>query len=148
MSQYDHLDRDALIRLLQRRDAERQLGLVWERDEHSGGALEADNALNDDYVALDLDPALSHGDAPWQNMIIEGDNYDALRALRMSHKSAIRCIYIDPLYNTGNRDFVYNDRFIDKTHRFRHSLWLVFMYRRLTLAKELLADDGVIFVSA
>lgn len=142
MSRYDHLDREALIRLLQRRDAERQLGLVWERDE-----IEADQALNDDYVALSPDAALSQGDAPWKNLIIEGDNYDALRALRMSHKGAIRCIYIDPPYNTGNRDFVYNDRFVDKTHRFRHSLWLEFMYRRLTLAKELLADDGVIFVS-
>lgn len=65
----------------------------------------------------------------------------------MSHKGAIRGIYIDPPYNTGNRDFVYNDRFVDKRQRFRHSLWLEFMYRRLVLAKELLADDGVIFVS-
>lgn len=65
----------------------------------------------------------------------------------MSHKGAIRGIYIDPPYNTGNRDFVYNDRFVDKRHRFRHSLRLEFMYRRLVLAKELLADDGVIFVS-
>ena len=142
MAKYDALDRDALIRLLERRDAERQLGLVWERDE-----IDADNALNDDYVALQLDASLSHGDAPWDNLIIEGDNFDALRALRMSHKGAIRCIYIDPPYNTGNRDFVYNDRFVDKTHRFRHSLWLEFMYRRLQLAKDLLADDGVIFVS-
>nr|WP_233511638.1 site-specific DNA-methyltransferase [Luteimonas weifangensis] len=142
MGNYDDLDRATLIRLLQRRDAERQLGLVWERDE-----IEADNALNDDYVALELDPALSHGGAPWDNLIVEGDNFDALRALRASHKGAIRCIYIDPPYNTGNRDFVYNDRFVDKTHRFRHSLWLEFMYRRLTLARELLADDGVIFVS-
>lgn len=142
MPSYDHLDRDTLIRLLQRRDAERQLGLVWERDE-----IEADKALNSDFVALTLDSALSHGDAPWDNLIIEGDNFDALRALRASHKGAIRCIYIDPPYNTGNKDFVYNDRFVDKTHRFRHSLWLEFMYQRLLLAKELLADDGVIFVS-
>lgn len=145
MSKYDHLEKDALIRLLERRDADRQLGLVWERDE-----IEADRALNDDFVALELDAGLSHGDAPWNNLIIEGDNFDALRALRASHKGSkpgIRCIYIDPPYNTGNRDFVYNDRFVDKTHRFRHSLWLEFMYRRLQLAKELLADDGVIFVS-
>lgn len=142
MSKYDHLDKDALLRLLERRDAQRQLGLVWERDE-----IDADGAVNQDFVALDLDPALSHGEAPWRNLIIEGDNFDALRALRMSHKGAIRCIYIDPPYNTGNRDFVYNDRFVDRTHRFRHSLWLEFMYRRLMLAKELLADDGVIFVS-
>ena len=122
MSKYDHLEKDALIRLLQRRDADRQLGLVWERDE-----IEADRALNDDFVALELDAGLSHGDAPWDNLIIEGDNFDALRALRASHKGreqGIRCIYIDPPYNTGNRDFVYNDRFVDKTHRFRHSLWL------------------------
>jgi adenine-specific DNA-methyltransferase len=141
-SKYDQLDRQTLIGLLQRRDAERQLGLVWEREE-----IEVDQALNDDFVALSLDAGLSHGAAPWDNLIIEGDNYDALRALRMTHKGAIRCIYIDPPYNTGNKDFVYNDRFVDKTHRFRHSLWLEFMYRRLQLAKELLADDGVIFVS-
>lgn len=80
MPNYDQLDRDTLIRLLQRRDAERQLGLVWERDE-----LEAERALNDDFVALDLHEPLSHGSAPWANLIIEGDNFDALRALRMSH---------------------------------------------------------------
>lgn len=142
MGNYDDLDRDTLLRLLRRRDAERQLGLVWERDE-----IDADGALNTDFVALNLDAALSHGDAPWDNLIIEGDNFDALRALRVSHKEAIRCIYIDPPYNTGNRDFVYNDRFVDKNHRFRHSLWLDFMYQRLTLAKELLTDDGVILVS-
>src|SRR6185437_9551693 len=142
MGKYDHLERDALVRLLERRDAERQLGLVWERDE-----LDPDTALNQDFVALEQDETLSHGDAPWPNLIIEGDNYDALRALRMSHAGRIRCIYIDPPYNTGNRDFVYNDRFVDKTHRFRHSLWLEFMHKRLVLARELLADDGVIFVS-
>ena len=58
---YEHLDRDALIRLLQRRDAERQLGLVWERDE-----IEAERALNDDYVALALDAGLGHGEPPWR----------------------------------------------------------------------------------
>lgn len=111
MASYDGLDRETLIRLLQRRDAERQLGLVWERDETAGGELEADRALNDDYVALDLDASLSHGDAPWDNLIIEGDNFDALRALRTSHKGAIRCIYIDPPYNTGNRDSIDRLRF-------------------------------------
>lgn len=147
MSQYDHLDKDTLIRLLQRRDAQRQLGLVWERPDDAGGAAEPDSARNDDYVALDLDPVLGHGEAPWKNLVIEGDNFDALRALRTTHAGAIGCIYIDPPYNTGNRDFVYNDRFVDKTHRFRHSLWLEFMYQRLRLARDLLREDGVIFVS-
>lgn len=85
MSKYDELDRAELIRLLQRRDRERQLGLVWERDE-----LDADKAINDDFVVLQLDPVLSHGDAPWDNLIIEGDNFDALRALRMTHAGRIR----------------------------------------------------------
>ncbi len=71
MSRCDDLDRETLIRLLQRRHAERQLGLVWERDESAGGGLEADRALNDDDVALDLDADLSHGDAPWGNPIVE-----------------------------------------------------------------------------
>ena len=143
-SRYDHLSREQLVRLLERRDAERQLGLVWERP---GDGVEADAAVNDDFVALEFDAALSHGEAPYRNLIVEGDNYDALRYLRMTHAGRVRCIYIDPPYNTGNRDFVYNDRFVDKSHRFRHSLWLEFMYRRLTLARDLLADDGVIFVS-
>lgn len=142
MSKYDGLNNSELIRLLDRRDRERQLGLVWERDE-----LEAEKAINDDFVALTLDPALCNGEGPWENLIIEGDNFDALRALRMTHAGRIRCIYIDPPYNTGNRDFVYNDHFVDKAHRFRHSLWLEFMYRRLVLARDLLSDDGVIFVS-
>lgn len=85
MTRYEHLEKDELIRLLKRRDADRQLGLVWERDE-----IEADAALNDDYVALELDAELSHGDAPRANLIIEGDNFDARRGLRMSHKDAFR----------------------------------------------------------
>ncbi|MGZ5027854.1 MAG: site-specific DNA-methyltransferase [Methylobacter sp.] len=96
---------------------------------------------------LDFDPALSCGEAPYRNLIIEGDNFDALRYLRMTHAGKVKCIYIDPPYNTGNRDFIYNDRFIDKEDAYRHSKWLEFMYRRLQLAKDLLAEDGVIFVS-
>ena len=65
----------------------------------------------------------------------------------MTHSGKIKCIYIDPPYNTGNRDFVYNDRFFDSTNRFRHSTWLEFMYQRLMLARDLLHPDGAIFVS-
>ncbi|MGZ8908275.1 MAG: DNA methyltransferase, partial [Methylobacter sp.] len=108
---------------------------------------EHEKAVNDDFVALDFDPALSCGEAPYSNLIIEGDNFDALRYLRMTHAGKIKCIYIDPPYNTGNRDFIYNDHFVDKEDAYRHSKWLEFMYRRLQLARDLLAEDGVIFVS-
>lgn len=139
---YDYYSREELLRLLRERDRKPKFGLVWERDE-----IEHDKSLNDDFVALDLDPALSCGDAPFENLIIEGDNFDALRYLRMTHAGRIKCIYIDPPYNTGNQDFIYNDRFVDKEDTYQHSKWLEFIYRRLMLAKDLLADDGVIFVS-
>jgi len=144
MSKYAHLSHAELVRLLEardRRDATR-FGLVWEASE-----IERDKALNSDFVALDLDPSLCAGAAPWENLIIEGDNFDALRHLRMCYAGRVKCIYIDPPYNTGNRDFVYNDRFVDINDAWRHSTWVEFMYQRLTLAKDLLRQDGVIFVS-
>ncbi len=139
---YEQYSKEELLRLLRERDRKPKFGLVWERNE-----IEHDKSMNDDFVALDLDPGLSCGVAPFENLIIEGDNFDALRYLRMTHAGRVNCIYIDPPYNTGNRDFIYNDRFVDKDDSYRHSKWLEFMYRRLTLAKDLLADDGVIFVS-
>jgi len=139
---YNDYSREELIRELRLRDRRPRFGLVWERKE-----IEHEKAVNDDFVMLDHDPALSCGNAPYRNLIIEGDNFDALRYLRMTHAGKVKCIYIDPPYNTGNRDFIYNDRFIDKEDAYRHSKWLEFMYRRLQLARALLAEDGVIFVS-
>ena len=139
---YEQYSREELLRLLRERDRKPKFGLVWERNE-----IEHDKSLNDDFVALDLDPGLSCGDAPFENLIIEGDNFDALRYLRMTHAGRVNCIYIDPPYNTGNRDFIYNDHFVDKDDAYRHSKWLEFMYRRLTLAKDLLAIDALICVS-
>jgi adenine-specific DNA-methyltransferase len=81
------------------------------------------------------------------NLIIEGDNYDSLRLLRSTHAGKVRVIYIDPPYNTGNKDWVYNDRYVGANDRWRHSQWLEFLYRRLVLAKDLLTQDGVIMVS-
>lgn len=151
MPRYDDYSREELVRLLEardRRDATR-FGLVWETNE-----VEREKALNGDFVALDFDAALSTPptpgaegeDAAWRNLIIEGDNFDALRFLRMAYAGRVKCICIDPPYNTGNRDFVYNDRYVDKDDAWRHSRWCEFMHQRLTLAKELLAEDGVIFV--
>jgi len=139
---YDDYTKDQLVRLLRERDRRPRFGLVWERDE-----IDHDLSVNNDFVALDWDAGLSCGDGPQANLIIEGDNFDALRYLRMTHAGRVKCIYIDPPYNTGNRDFIYNDRFIDKDDAYRHSKWLEFMYRRLELAKELLTENGVIFVS-
>jgi adenine-specific DNA-methyltransferase len=141
---YDHLSHDDLIRLLERRDTLQRYGLIWERE-----GIEPDRALNQDYVVFDLDRGLSTAPQDalgWRNLVIEGDNWDALRALRLTHAGRIRCILIDPPYNTGNRDFAYNDHYVGKDDRFRHSLWLEFLYRRLVLARDVLSDDGVIIV--
>ena len=81
------------------------------------------------------------------HLLIEGDNYHALTALNYTHAGKIDVIYIDPPYNTGNKDFVYNDKFVDKEDTYRHSKWLSFMAARLELAKNLLKDTGVIFIS-
>jgi adenine-specific DNA-methyltransferase len=138
---YRDLTHEQLVSLLEARDR-KKFGLIWERD-----AIEHDRALNSDFIALDEIPELGAGEDARQNLIIEGDNFDALRALRVAYAGKVKCIYIDPPYNTGNRDFVYNDRFVDKDHNWRHSLWLEFMFQRLTLARDLLAQDGAIFVS-
>ena len=139
---YSKLGKSELIRLLQRRDAERRLGLMWERND-----IEREAALNDDFVALDLVPELCEGAAPYRNALVEGDNLDALRNLAVPLAGAVKCIYIDPPYNTGNKDFIYNDRYTKAEDRYRHSTWLEFIYRRLAVAKTLLAPNGVIFAS-
>ena len=85
-------------------------------------------------------------DAP-NHIVIEGDNLEALTALTFTHAGKIDVIYIDPPYNTGKRDFKYNDDFVDKEDGYRHSKWLSFMSKRLKIAKKLLSDIGVIFIS-
>ena len=142
---YEDLTKQELVRLLEARDRQMatRFGLVWEHNE-----IERDKALNSDFVALDLDESLSCGPkGPWKNLIIEGDNFDALRYLRMTFAGRVKCIYIDPPYNTGNKDFVYNDHYVNKEDLWRHSTWCEFMYQRLTLAKDLLTQDGTVFVS-
>lgn len=142
MSKYDDLPREQLIELLKKRERTKKLGLVWERDE-----IEADNAVDANFVAATIIPDLSDKPAPWRNMVIEGDNYDALRWLRMTMAGQIKCIYIDPPYNTGSKDWVYNDHYANPEDAYFHSTWLEFLFRRLTLAHDLLAEDGVILVS-
>lgn len=85
-------------------------------------------------------------DKPY-NFLLEGDNLHSLYLLEKTHKGAIDLIYIDPPYNTGNKDFVYDDSFVDSTDGFRHSKWLSFMATRLSIAKSLLSREGAIFIS-
>lgn len=134
-----------LRRLLTEHLTRQKLGLYWERD-----AIEHDKALNANVVLPRLVPEWSHtpeGCTEHRNLIIEGDNFDSLRLLRATHAGKVRVIYIDPPYNTGNKDWVYNDSYVGQNDRWRHSQWLEFLYQRLTLARDLLTSDGVILVS-
>ena len=145
LTSLDHLDAPQLRRLLVEHLTQKKLGLTWEAN-----AIERDAALNANLVLPSLQPDWSHwpeGDKPAEHLVIEGDNFDALRLLNATHRGKVRVIYIDPPYNTGNKDWVYNDRYVGANDRWRHSQWLEFLYRRLVLARDLLTSDGVILVS-
>ena len=145
LQQLDTLSAPELRRLLAEHLTRQQLGLYWERD-----AIAHDQALNADVVLPRVVPQYGHapeGCAAHRNLIIEGDNFDSLRLLRSTHAGKVRVIYIDPPYNTGNKDWVYNDKFVGANDRWRHSQWLEFLYQRLLLARDLLTSDGVILVS-
>ena len=145
LASLQHLNAEQLRRLLVEQLTQQKLGLYWESN-----ASARDAALNADVVLPRLRPSVSHtppGTAHHSNLIIEGDNFDSLRLLRATHAGKIRVIYIDPPYNTGNKDWVYNDKFVGANDRWRHSQWLEFLYQRLTLARELLTSDGVMLVS-
>lgn len=95
------------------------------------------------YPALTPLDAVQNGpdDAPWHTLI-EADNYHALQLLTYLYAGQVDCIYIDPPYNTGARDWKYNNDYVDENDRWRHSKWLAFMKRRLKLAKRLLNPEN------
>lgn len=135
-------EKSALVELLNK---QKKYGLVWEdkpEDVEERLREELPVLIEDKSKAIISDDA----DAP-NHILIEGDNLEALTALSYTHEGMVDVIYIDPPYNTGNNDFVYNDRFVDKEDTYRHSKWLSFMNKRLRIAKQLLSDKGVIFIS-
>ena len=81
------------------------------------------------------------------HVVINGENFHALQALRWAYAGKVDCIYIDPPYNTGDKSWKYNNRFVDKNDIYRHSKWLSFMEKRLRLARPLLKRDGVLVVT-
>lgn len=135
-------ERSALLGLLREN---KTYGLVWEDKPE-----DVEERLRDELPILTEVPEraiLSEDkDAP-NHILIEGDNLEALATLAYTHEGKIDVIYIDPPYNTGNKDFIYNDSYVDKEDSYRHSKWLSFMSRRLKIAKKLLSDHGVIFIS-
>lgn len=136
-------ERSALLGLLR---SHKKYGLVWEDkpedvEERLRDELPVLREVKDKYIPSDAEDAPNH-------IIIEGDNLEALTALSYTHEGKIDVIYIDPPYNTGKKDdFIYNDKIVDAEDSYRHSKWLSFMNKRLIIAKRLLSEKGVIFIS-
>jgi len=120
----------------------KKYGLVFE--EH---CEEIDETLAENVPVLSEEQDLFINNGGQMNFLIEGDNLASLQLLLKTHRGKIDLIYIDPPYNTLKEGFTYSDLLVDKNDTFRHSKWCSFMLRRLELAKSLLSDLGVIFIS-
>lgn len=135
-------ERSALLGLLRE---SKTYGLVWEdKPEEIEKRLATELPVLKEVKSKAI--ISDNADAP-NHILIEGDNLEALATLAYTHEGKIDVIYIDPPYNTGNKDFVYNDSFVDGEDSYRHSKWLSFMSKRLRIAKKLLSDKGIIFIS-
>ncbi len=94
-----------------------------------------------------IDKVCNAPDSDLWHTLIEADNYHALQLLEYLYAGKVDCIYIDPPYNTGARDWKYNNDYVDNSDQYRHSKWLSMMEKRLLIAKKLLAKDGAMIVA-
>ena len=132
---------EEVIHLLQTK----KYGLVWEQ--HVELVDEETKTKIPIFIEKDKKKIVSLSGDKSFNFLLEGDNLHSLYLLEKTHAGKIDVIYIDPPYNTGNKDFIYNDKFVDKTDGYTHSKWLSFMSKRLEIARKLLSEDGAIFIN-
>ncbi len=141
MTPYSNLSKEQLIIELKRLKRGKKFGLLWE-DKPEDVAELCKTKLP---VLVDIeDKEIQDGPHDPTNILIEGDNYHALSVLNYTHKGGVDVIYIDPPYNTGARDWKYNNHYVDINDSYRHSKWLSMMSKRLQLAKNLLKPDGAL----
>lgn len=142
-----HSDDESLIAInqIERELTAKKYGLVWEEHEE-----EVDEKMKTHIPVFTEDISkelIAKTSDEKYDFLLEGDNLHSLLLLEKMYKKKIGVIYIDPPYNTGSNDFMYDDAFIDNGDGYRHSKWLSFMHKRLLIAKKLLSRDGVIFIS-
>lgn len=142
-NRYDNYTKEQLLEKIKLIEKHRY-GLVWE-DKQEDVAEQCEKELP--VLHEDTSKEIKSQAGLSQNILIEGDNYHALYALNFTHKRKVDVIYIDPPYNTGNKDFKYNDHWVKKEDTYRHSEWLSFMNKRLSLARNLLNETGTLFIS-
>lgn len=143
---FEEMTKEQLVEYIKNLNEEQngKYGLVWDKEKEPEMIVEE----CDKYIPILEEQKSKDINASGENhILIEGDNFHALTVLNYTHKESIDIIYIDPPYNTGNKDFVYNDKFVDLEDGYRHSKWLNFMKKRIQLSRDLLTEDGVIFIS-
>lgn len=123
----------------------KKYGLVWEEHEEDVDIKMQTNIPV--FTEVKEKEIVGEPNSNLYNFLLEGDNLHSLKLVEKTHKGKIDVIYIDPPYNTGNKDFVYNDTQVAYEDTFRHSKWLSFMAERLKIAKKLLTKQGMIFIS-
>ncbi|MBR9683750.1 site-specific DNA-methyltransferase [Candidatus Woesearchaeota archaeon] len=143
---YNNYTKEQLIAELKKLNKRKKYGLVWEEDK-TKEKFEAQAEGKLPVLVEETKREIKTTAHKPTHILIEGDNYHALSVLNYTHAKSIDVIYIDPPYNTGNNDFKYNDKFVDREDSYRHSKWLSFMRKRLKLAKNLLKTAGVIYIS-
>ena len=122
----------------------KKYGLIWEEHEEK-----VDEELKTKIPVFEEQKELEikESDDKFFNFLLEGDNLHSLYLLEKTHRNKIDVIYIDPPYNTGNKNFVYDDKFVETEDSYKHSKWISFMEKRLKIAKNLLTAKGLIFIS-
>ena len=143
----ENIDDDEMLKnlsLIEYELTKKKYGLLWE--EHEERVDEELKTKIPIFKEVKEKQIISNKNAKF-NFLIEGDNLHSLYLLEKTHKSRVDVIYIDPPYNTGAKDFIYDDKRIDLEDGYRHSKWISFMYKRLKVAKKLLSTDGIIFIS-
>ncbi len=123
----------------------KKYGLVWEEHEEEVDVKTQTHIPV--FTEAKEKEIVGDSDSDKCNFLLEGDNLHSLKLLEKTHKGKIDVIYIDPPYNTKNKDFIYDDVFVDGTDGYRHSKWISFMSKRLNIAEKLLSDKGCIFIS-
>jgi adenine-specific DNA-methyltransferase len=143
---FEEMNHGELIDLVKKLKEKKNYGLVWE-DETTLENLEKVGVRYVPTLNEVLEKRITTDTRLPKNYLIEGDNYFALKVLQYTHAGGIDLIYIDPPYNTGARDWKYNNDYVDAEDTYRHSKWLSFMKNRLSLCRELLSEDGFIACS-
>ncbi|MCQ2533264.1 MAG: site-specific DNA-methyltransferase [Clostridia bacterium] len=142
----EHKDDDDVLIALGEIESElnaKKYGLVWEQHEE---AVDVMMRTHIPVFTEDAGKEITTSAGGVYNFLLEGDNLHSLRLLEKTHRGRIDMIYIDPPYNTGETDFMYDDNYVDSADAYRHSKWLSFMKERLSLARNLLSESGVIFI--